>query len=320
MTKSVSTLLAERRDEIVERWADLLHSMEGTSYFARPREELRVIYGRCFSAILRALSDGSYAQVREFIDEISPVLAAEGFRLSEVQRGLLNLKEVVWPLLAEKYQGDVLGFMNAGRQIDTCLNATIFEFSEVYQSQVNNGVNSYLREIEEINRKLQQLAIHDGLTGLYNHRYFDDRLRLEMQRAERYKRPTTLLMLDLDRFKLVNDRYGHPVGDQVLKEVAEIIRRRIREVDIAARYGGEEFVVILPETARENAAVVAERIRKSVEDARFAADGQEAKITISIGVADFPTDAHDHDKLVEAADKALYQAKQEGRNRVALAG
>jgi diguanylate cyclase (GGDEF)-like protein len=186
--------------------------------------------------------------------------------------------------------------------------------------------------------KLQ--AITDGLTGLYNHRYFYERLEGEVAKSTRYGPPLSLLMLDLDDFKAFNDRYGHPAGDEVLRDIADILRRQLRrDIDVAARYGGEEFAVILPSTplagaqtvgdrlqhqlsvieaGDDGAETIGERLRANVADACFAgAAGQGAvSITVSIGVATFPGSARDAEGLVRAADKALYLAKRLGKNRV----
>ena len=150
--------------------------------------------------------------------------------------------------------------------------------------------------------------------------YFEQQLDLELARAERRGNPVALLMIDIDLFKRINDTHGHPAGDLILHDVAAILTSDLRQIDIAARYGGEEFILLLPETTPQGAKLVAQRLRYSVEQARFrtsAAEGApEERLTISIGVAIFPTEAHNKRELLEAADAALYQAKANGRNRV----
>lgn len=172
--------------------------------------------------------------------------------------------------------------------------------------------------MEHANETLRELAITDGLTGLFNHRHFKDFMKTELTRAERYGRPLCLLMLDVDRFKDYNDAHGHPAGDEVLKALAGIITARLRDVDCTARYGGEEFAILLPETDRKNGMLVAEDIRAQVESYQFA--GRESqpsgKLTVSIGVAEFPGDSADPETLLKKADEALYRAKGQGRNRV----
>jgi len=174
------------------------------------------------------------------------------------------------------------------------------------------------RQLEELLDKVNYMAITDVLTGLYNRRRFHDVLSTEYERAKRYAVPFSLVMLDIDYFKKVNDTYGHSVGDVVLREVATILKNSIREIDTAARYGGEEFVVVLPNTEKENAQIFAERIRQAIE--RHAFSGVNKNITVSIGIGGMPdAKVEDEDKLIRCADFALYRAKQLGRNRTVTA-
>jgi len=158
-------------------------------------------------------------------------------------------------------------------------------------------------------------AITDGLTGLYNHRYLQERLREELHRARKLGQPLTALFCDLDHFKGYNDANGHSAGDAALREVAHLIEESVRNIDIAARYGGEEFVVLLVETGREAALEVAERIRKRIRAAGFSAHG--TPLTVSIGLAGYPEDTEHHEELLDKADWAMYLAKRRGRDQVA---
>ena len=173
-------------------------------------------------------------------------------------------------------------------------------------------------ELEEKNRELAQLSISDGLTGLFNHRHMQQLLEEEFERANRSGGPLAVAMLDLDRFKSVNDTYGHQVGDRVLQDMAEILRETAREIDRIGRYGGEEFIVILPETGIDDAAVFAERVREEVENFEFAQGMREPlSMTVSAGVAEYPDPrVADPQELVKHADQALYAAKGAGRNRI----
>jgi diguanylate cyclase (GGDEF)-like protein len=205
---------------------------------------------------------------------------------------------------------------------------------------------------------LDHLAITDGLTDLYNHRYFYDRLAQEVAAAKRYDRPLSLLMIDIDDFKTYNDRFGHRAGDAVLRDMSARLKVQTRQqVDLVARYGGEEFAVILPSTPVQGAAsvgerlrstiaengrppsddgpsesdgspgdgdsgaalTVAERIRSSIADGVFGSPGAAASITVSVGVASYPGHAESADGLVDAADQAVYRAKDKGKNRVEMA-
>ena len=168
-------------------------------------------------------------------------------------------------------------------------------------------------------RKMEALAITDGLTGLYNHRHFQERLSMELERCDRYKDKVSFLLTDIDFFKKVNDDHGHPAGDKILKDVAGILRETIRNVDFASRYGGEEFAIILINADKEEAMNIAQRIRAAVEEKKFdIGNGKKINITMSIGSAIFPADAETQSLLVSRADEALYLAKKEGRNRAYL--
>ena len=163
---------------------------------------------------------------------------------------------------------------------------------------------------------VEMLAITDGLTGLYARRYFFERFNEELSRSKRQDLKFSFLMIDIDDFKNCNDTYGHLVGDLVLKDVARIIKENVREIDLAARYGGEEFSLILPETDSKRAMLVADRIRKRIEENIFSAYEEKLKITVSIGLAVYPEDSQEALDLVEMADKALYVAKSSGKNIV----
>lgn len=173
--------------------------------------------------------------------------------------------------------------------------------------------------LKEANRRLQAISLTDPLTGLRNRRYFDEKIEREAVRAKRNTAPLSLLMIDIDHFKRVNDQYGHPAGDVVLRQVASTLKSCLkRETDVAARFGGEEFCILLPNTPHEGALHVAEIIRQTIEQNRInLPDGQPINLTVSIGLSTLPPALFDRtDLLLQVADTALYQAKSDGRNRV----
>lgn len=184
-------------------------------------------------------------------------------------------------------------------------------FSLIAENQLSRGCS---------NDGLLKFAFTDYLTGLRTRGYFEQQLELEIKRAERKGSCLSLLMLDIDRFKLLNDQCGHHVGDQVLREVAAVLQRDMRDFDTLARYGGEEFVIILPETEAQGALRVAQRIRQNVELARFRHNSVSAgeQITVSIGIAVYGKDTRFKRELLEFADAALYRAKHRGRNQVVM--
>lgn len=188
----------------------------------------------------------------------------------------------------------------------------IDEIDERLLNGVSDQLESTLSKLE-----FQYRAVTDAMTGLFNHRYFQQEINRQIDRSLRMGRSFTLVMADLDHFKRINDTYGHQQGDIALRAVAGAIKKSIRgKIDVPCRYGGEEFVIILPETLLEGAKIFAERLRKAVEELDFDFDGKSVKITISIGLATYPESAQDKRTLVESADRALYMAKEAGRNNV----
>ena len=166
------------------------------------------------------------------------------------------------------------------------------------------------------------LAITDELTGLFNHRYFVQRLSQEINRAARYHHKLSLAMIDIDDFKLYNDRYGHLMGNELLRKLSSVLKEHFRDGDVVARFGGEEFAIIMPETLPKKAYAAINRLRKKVADTPFAGGRKQPgkHVTISIGIAAYPIHAKEANTLIERADAALYKAKRSGKNRVALSG
>jgi diguanylate cyclase (GGDEF)-like protein len=191
--------------------------------------------------------------------------------------------------------------------------------ADAHLRETNEQMRVHLQEIRVLQRALEEQALRDPLTGLYNRRYLDETLERELKRAERQKYPVSLLMLDIDHFKRLNDSYGHPGGDAVLKSLTALLQAGVRGGDIACRWGGEEFVLVLHAAASGAAAERAEVLRAAFKAVRTRQDAVELSATISIGVATFPDHASDAAELVRVADEALYRAKGEGRDRVRLA-
>ncbi|MFC1480164.1 GGDEF domain-containing protein [Candidatus Omnitrophota bacterium] len=172
-----------------------------------------------------------------------------------------------------------------------------------------------LRKVE-LYEQVQALSIIDGLTEVYLRRYLMDRLEEEVDRARRLELTFSIGMIDVDHFKQCNDRYGHLVGDAVLKKIAERLKSSVREVDMIARYGGEEFCVVLPDTSKKFAMDVAERLRRAIESEKVKAFDEKIRTTVSVGISSYPEDGEDVGALIEKADTALYRAKRKGRNVV----
>ncbi len=271
------------------------------------------------------------------LDGLDPVAADAIVSLGPVQDAVDDLTTLVVPLVAE---GAAIGFIAFRRT-----GPAMFGGEEVELVQVVANQAAAALENARLYRAVERQAITDGLTGLYNHRYFYERLHEEFARSQRYGLPLSLLIIDVDDFKRFNDRYGHPAGDQVLAEVGRVLNGQIRRgIDFPARYGGEEFAVLLPNTARDGAHAlgdrlarelgalaerlgapvgspareVGERIRTSIAGSGLqgVTGAAGAHVTVSIGIAAAPGQAATSDELVRNADKALYLAKRSGKNRV----
>ncbi len=183
---------------------------------------------------------------------------------------------------------------------------------------LHDQLQDKIKQLEEAKERLRELAVTDGLTSLYNYRYFKEFLAQELRRAERHNTNVSVVMIDIDFFKNYNDSYGHLAGDEVLRILARLMRENIRSIDLAARYGGEEFALVLPETNKSAARIVANKIKKLVEEFEFRNEETQpnGKLTVSMGVATYPGDGKVMEDLINRADQWLYQAKAGGRNRV----
>lgn len=226
---------------------------------------------------------------------------------------------VVIPVL---FQKEIIGtlFLRTSRGKKAFMKNEIKLCAAIADASAHSLYNALLFEkLKEEKARLEKVSITDYLTGIYNARYFYQRLAEEFSRAERYKLTLSCLMLDIDHFKLVNDKYGHQVGDSVLMEIAQILKKLMRSSDLLARYGGEEFIMLLTQTSMEDAITKADTLRAFIEKQKFKKLKGTKGLTVSIGVASYPIhkirDAYD---LVTYADYALYEAKNSGRNMVGV--
>jgi diguanylate cyclase (GGDEF)-like protein/PAS domain S-box-containing protein len=214
------------------------------------------------------------------------------------------------PLFAH---GNCIGFLTLDNRQAGAYNADAAKQALVFANQAAIAIEN-ARLFEQV----QTLAVTDPLTNLHNRRYFFEVAHRELERARRYQSPLSLIMIDIDHFKEVNDTHGHLIGDMVLKLIAERLSAQLREIDVLCRYGGEEFVVLLPDTALDAAYQVAERLRQAIVKMPIQAGSNQVKVTTSLGVAHMDAECHQIDDLIRYADKALYQAKSAGRNQSIL--
>ena len=207
----------------------------------------------------------------------------------------------------------------AFNQMTTSIQNREFELREL-AAGLEQTVKERTKELRRQNRQLERISIEDPLTEIYNRRYFFDLAAKEVERAKRYGNHLSVVIIDADHFKKMNDAYGHLIGDQILKNLATLCRDNIRSLDIIARYGGEEFVILMPEANQEDAFNTAERLRKLVAETSMVSGGLKVMMTISLGIASWDNRNRelDFDALLARADQALYQSKEMGRNRVSV--
>ena len=211
-------------------------------------------------------------------------------------------------------EGEILGCISLNSEQPNAFDAQDLQFFSVIGSQMATALKHFQRFAT-----VKTMAIYDTLTSLYNRRYFEERLGLEAQKAFYGGATLSLVMIDIDHFKRVNDTFGHTEGDKVLREISSLFKSSVRKKDTVARYGGEEFILILPEANVEEASVIAERIRRLVENNPFEVGHAQINLTISLGISNFPNDrARTKEELVKMADQTLYEAKRAGRNRVCI--
>lgn len=232
------------------------------------------------------------------------------FRFSTMRRGASDTIRSLCaaPLMTENR---VLGVLSVSAPAEK-----VFSTDDLHTLDIISGLAAVTLRNRLLFDRMEELAIRDGLTGLYVNRYFQERLAEEITRAEIHQGIFSVILLDVDFFKQVNDEYGHSAGDLVLKNIASAILRCIRSGETAARYGGEEFVILLPNADKKAAMHLAEKIRDEIQASRFVLRRVEGVVTASLGVAHYPEDGITHDAIMGAADKNLYRAKKAGRNRV----
>jgi diguanylate cyclase (GGDEF)-like protein len=216
------------------------------------------------------------------------------------------------PLTAE---GEIIGCISLNSDQPNAFNSQDLQFFSVIGYQMAASLEHFQRFIS-----VKTMASYDTLTDLYNRRYFEERLDIEAHKAFGGKNPLSLIMVDIDHFKKVNDTLGHPEGDKILREIASLLKTSVRKKDdVVARYGGEEFILILPQASLDEASMIAERIRRMVESADFEVGASHLRVTVSLGISNFPVHRlKTAEDLVKMADLALYEAKRGGRNRVCV--
>ncbi len=309
-TLSVQEMLEVAR-EFTERMFNLPHFLIGVLSSEGKRFDIRVASGcdetffRSFEIELESGSLGAVFAREKKVHWITDFSADE--RLSKIK----HLPVGALAFFPFVVQDRVIGFLCTFSPKGSTFDPETLNNLEVFCNQISIGLQKSL-----LYEKVQKLSITDGLTKLYSHRYFKQRLEEELILANRYSSQLSLLILDIDHFKHYNDTYGHVAGDHVLMEVAKILKSQSDVTHLVARYGGEEMVLIASETTKDQAVELAEKIRKAIESYTFVIGKESTGVTVSVGVATFPNDAKTNLDLIGKADKALYAAKEKGRNQV----
>jgi len=301
---ALSTALVEkeRELEVLEKKEEAASS--GVADLARSLDSLLAIYD-----ITKELSRSQEKEqiLGIFKDRLMKDMELEDCRIVDRAIKQEGIGYKLYPIKIDDKSLRYLAIKNSGSLDENLLAITL------------NQLALALRRVS-LYREVEELSITDGLTGIYNRRHFTERSKQEFARAGNFKLNLSFLMLDIDYFKSYNDTFGHIVGDMLLRKVAEGLKAGLRQIDMYARWGGEEFCILLPDTPKDGAYQVAERLRSGVEQLNIKAYDENFKVTISIGVASYPEDAKEYSLLVDKADEALYNAKKAGRNTVFVYG
>jgi diguanylate cyclase (GGDEF)-like protein len=314
------TVLDEKRtaEVIVEVTRGLSSSLKTPDILKMVVNRVCEVLKAAECSIITIDSKTAAANVLVRSDELDPRSSTVDWRNEPEMRQAYESRQIILKNQEERSivsvpmisQDTVLGiiYITAARPLGRPSESTN-RFFEIMASTAANALKN-----AQLFEEVEQRARTDFLTGLANHRYFQTTLSAELGRAQRHNHPLSLMIIDLDYLKIVNDRFGHPSGDLVIRTVAETLRLSCREFDFAARYGGEEFVIILPETPLNSAISAAERLRNKISAVEYSGIGN---VTASIGVSNYPVNALNKEDLIRMADQALYVAKNGGRNRVA---
>ncbi len=232
-----------------------------------------------------------------------------------------------WKYKVEVYNNAIVPIqVGRGKIIGTVAVDNLFQHKPITQSDIASLMN-YATQIGlaleslQAHEKIVNQSLTDPMTGLYNRRYFDQALSMEIKRSQRYERPFSVILVDIDHFKRVNDTYGHPAGDEIIRQISFLLRKNVRHLDVVCRVGGEEFGIILPETPGNHLSTLVKRILLNVRDARPAVNKMaqaKERVTVSLGLASYKRGPVTDQQVFKAADKSLYHAKRHGRNRAGL--
>jgi two-component system, cell cycle response regulator len=313
IVKKISEIIKVTRCSILSINAENQRFADVVSTFEDPKiTNLRIDLQK-YPEIRKALSLKKIVIIKDaqkdpLMKEVKNIIAPIGIR-----------SIVVMPII---FRDEVIGtlLLRTSRASHTFTKREIKLLIALANASANALYNAFLYErLDKEKKRLEKLAITDYLTGIYNIRYFYNRIEEEFSRAERYDIPLGCIMLDIDHFKVINDNYGHRIGDMVLREFAQLIKRHTRKSDLFARYGGEEFIILLPQTSIKGAAIEAGRLMKTIKEHRFKPLREEHSVRVSFGISCAPDKKiKNYDDLIHVADNALFRAKEKGRDRIVM--
>ncbi len=302
--EALGRLIGSSIPSLIADWQKKLEASKNKISIFVPVEKRR----KGLSSMLEALADGlirdDLSAFRRQAMAVTRLRAMQGFDLRDSLEEALVLEDLLFAWIRQSGQGQALD--------EVCA------LNRLSHSVVQDIARVHVQAMGRRMRRREQESVTDGLTHLFNYRFFKDFLHKEISRSQRYQHTSSLVLIDVDYFKKINDMHGHVGGDQILTELSRIAKANCRMTDLVCRYGGEEFAILLPETPKEQAVTYCERLRAMVEQHAFSVKHapQELKITVSVGLANYPEDSKDATELIRKADQAMYMAKHGGRNRV----
>ena len=307
LSNSLHQMLNKNLNLLIDKWQIRLHELKNNIAKNISPNQHKKDLKTVMRQFLDSLKENSLNEFNNKIAVMARLRVSQGFNLHDMLEEVVVCEDVIFQTITDELKSQ-----------PELLLQTIDFTNKIMQGITLAVSRTYIQNIEKSIKKREHLIYVDEKTKIHNYRYFMEQLKIEIMRAKRFNHPLSLCIIDIDFFKLYNDVNGHIAGDTALIQLAQLIKKNSRKIDIAARYGGEEFAIILPETGKGGAEIFSERLRKEVAKHIFGTKESETerKLTISIGISGYPQDSQEPEELIRKADQALYYAKLTGRNKV----
>ena len=304
---ALSGRISQELPSLTAQWQRRLEELKNNISIFVPVEKRRRGLLELLELLIQGLADGNFSPFRSRSMAIAKLRAGQGFNLKDSLEEALVLEDLLFHWVSKTFESDREQTLAAVGLVHQISHMLVQDIARVHVNAMDRNLH-----------RREQESFTDGLTHLFNYRFFKEFLQKEIYRSARYQHPASLVLTDVDFFKKLNDKYGHVGGDQILMELAKIAQSNCRMTDLVCRYGGEEFAILLPETPKDQAVLYCERLRATVEKHIFGVrnNPENARVTISVGLANYPEDSADPNELIRKADQAMYMAKHGGRNRV----